>query len=73
MTSRERIIATINHQQPDRVPIDLGATGQTGMSASTMYRLRKALGLPEKDIEISEIFQLLGSRIRICWTTLAWM
>lgn len=60
MTSRERIIATINHQQPDRVPIDLGATGQTGMSASTMYRLRKALGLPEKDIEISEIFQLLG-------------
>lgn len=60
MISRERIIATINHQQPDRVPIDLGATGQTGMSASTMYRLRKALGLPEKDIEISEIFQLLG-------------
>lgn len=60
MTSRERIIATIHHQQPDRVPIDLGATGQTGMSASTMYRLRKALGLPEKPIEISEIFQLLG-------------
>lgn len=60
MTSRERIIAAINHQQPDRVPIDLGATGQTGMSASTMYRLRRALGLPERDIEISEIFQLLG-------------
>lgn len=60
MTSRERIIATIHHQQPDRVPIDLGATGQTGMSASTVYRLRKALRLPEKEIKISEIFQLLG-------------
>ena len=60
MTSRERIIETIHHRQPDRVPIDLGATGQTGMSASTMYRLREALGLPEKAIEISEMFQLLG-------------
>ena len=60
MTSRERIIATIHHQTPDRVPIDLGSTGQTGMSASTLYRLREALGLPEHPIEISEIFQLLG-------------
>lgn len=60
MTSRERIIATINHQIPDRVPLDLGSTGQTGMSASTVYRLRKALGLPEKPVEITEIFQLLG-------------
>ena len=30
------------------------------MHASTVYRLRKALGLPEKPIEISEIFQMLG-------------
>ena len=60
MNSRERVLAAINHRQPDRVPVDLGATGQTGMSASTMYRLRKALGLPEKEIEICEMFQLLG-------------
>lgn len=60
MTSRERILETINHRTPDRVPVDLGATGQSGMSASTVYRLRKALNLQEKPIEISEIFQLLG-------------
>lgn len=60
MTSRERIIQTIHHQQPDRVPVDLGATGQTGMNASTMYRLRAALGLENHPIEISEIFQMLG-------------
>lgn len=60
MTSRQRILETINHRQPDRVPVDLGATGQTGMNASTLYRLRKALGLEEHPIEISEIFQLLG-------------
>lgn len=60
MTSRQRILETINHRQPDRVPVDLGATGQTGMNASTLYRLRKALVLEEHPIEISEIFQLLG-------------
>lgn len=60
MTSRQRILETINHRQPDRVPVDLGTTGQTGMNASTLYRLRKALGLEEHPIEISEIFQLLG-------------
>ncbi len=60
MTSRERVLEAINHREPDRVPVDLGATGQTGMSASTVYRLRKALGFPEKPIEISEMFQMLG-------------
>lgn len=60
MTSRERVIRAINHHQPDRVPLDLGATGQTGISASVLYKLRMALGLPQQDIHITEIFQLLG-------------
>lgn len=60
MTSRERLQAAIEHRQPDRVPLDLGATGQTGMSASTLYRLRKALGLPETPIRITETLQMLG-------------
>lgn len=60
MTSRERIVAAINHQQPDRVPIDFGATGQTGISVSALYRLRKYLGLPEKELDVFEICQMLG-------------
>lgn len=60
MTPRERIICAIEHKQPDRVPVDLGATGQTGMNASTLYRLRAALGLESKPVEISETFQMLG-------------
>lgn len=60
MTSRERLIETIHHRQPDQVVVDLGATGQTGMSASTLYRLREALGLEVKPVEISEIYQMLG-------------
>lgn len=60
MTSRERIIKTINHQQPDRIPIDIGATGQTGISASVVYKLRKALKMDDRPIKIVEIFQQLG-------------
>lgn len=60
MTSRERIIAAINHQQPDRVPIDFGATGQTGISVCAMSRLRDYLNLPRKDIHVFEIIQMLG-------------
>lgn len=33
MTSRERIPSAINHKEPDRVPVDLGATPSSGISA----------------------------------------
>lgn len=36
MDSRERVVAAINHLEPDYVPLDLGASGQTGISASTL-------------------------------------
>jgi hypothetical protein len=61
MTSRERVIESINHRQPDYVPMDLGGCGQTGINASTLYKLHKAYGLPEHPIEICEPFQMLGT------------
>ena len=60
MNSRERLIATLNHRQPDKTVLDLGATGQTGINASTLYKLRVALGLPERRIKIIEPGQMLG-------------
>lgn len=60
MTSRERVIAAINHRQPDYVAMDLGGCGQTGISASSLYHLRKAYGLDTHPIKICEPFQLLG-------------
>jgi uroporphyrinogen decarboxylase len=33
MTSRERILTTLSHHEPDRAAIDLGATNATGISA----------------------------------------
>ena len=34
MTSRERVLAAINHREPDRLPIDIGGTEVTGASGT---------------------------------------
>ena len=62
MTSRERVVAALNHQTPDRVPIDLGACGQTGMQVSVVYKLRQALKLdpPGTPVKVTCVFQMLG-------------
>jgi hypothetical protein len=62
LTSRERVHLALNHQQPDRVPLDLGGCGQTGMHVSTVYKLRQALGLdtPGTPVKVIEPYQMLG-------------
>ena len=60
MNSRERVATAMNHKQPDKVPIDIGACNTTGISVSALYRLRDYYGLPRKDMPISEIMQMLG-------------
>ena len=32
LTSRERILRALNHEEPDRVPMDLGGTHDSSMS-----------------------------------------
>ncbi len=62
MNSRERVQAALEHRQPDRVPIDFGATAVTGISASAVYKLRVALGLhkPGERVKVIEPYQMLG-------------
>jgi uroporphyrinogen decarboxylase len=45
MKSRERILSAINHKQPDRVPIDLGATPSSGISMVAYQNLINHMGL----------------------------
>ena len=47
MTSRQRVLTTLNHEEPDRVPLDLGASVVTGIMASPLSELRLALGLDQ--------------------------
>jgi len=62
MTSRERVNLALNHQEPDRIPLDLGASATTGMHVSVVYRLRQALGLdePGTPVKVIEPYQMLG-------------
>lgn len=60
MTSRERLIKTLNHEDPGKVVVDLGATSITGINANALAKLRKALCLEERPIKIHEPLQLLG-------------
>ena len=60
MTPRERVKKALNHEAPDRVPLDLGATPISGIAASSLTKLRKALGLDDHPVKIHEPFQLLG-------------
>jgi uroporphyrinogen decarboxylase len=46
MAGRERVLATLDHQEPDRVPLDLGGTFVTSIHHASYARLRAALGLP---------------------------
>ena len=62
MTSRERLQAALSHRQPDRVPLDLGASAVTGIHASSLYRLRQALEMdaPGTPVKVNEPYQMLG-------------
>lgn len=52
MTHRERVLAAINHRQPDKVPIDLGGTVDSSIVVGGYIRLAKHLGVTPK-IEIT--------------------
>ena len=61
MNSRERILAAINHQPVDRVPIDFGGTRQSGISAWAYPRLRRRLGLASNQLpRIFDTYQMLA-------------
>ncbi len=61
MTSRERIIAAINHQQPDRVPFDLGGLACTTLHVSSLKLLIEALGLPPRPLQLTNPLMMTGA------------
>ena len=43
---RQRLLAALEHREPDRVPLDLGSTRVTGCTLAAYRQLRSYLGLP---------------------------
>ena len=59
MTARERVKKTLNHQEPDRIPYDLGSTIITSITKGAYVNLRRHLGLPEEDVKLFDHVQQL--------------
>jgi len=60
MNSRERILAAIEHRRPDRVPVDLGSTPSSGISAVAYGNLKTHLGLRQGHTRIYDVVQQLA-------------
>jgi uroporphyrinogen decarboxylase len=60
MNSRERVLAALNHQEPDRVPVDLSGHRSSGIAAMAYARLRDYLGLARKPIRVYDVVQQLA-------------
>lgn len=60
MNSRERVLAAVSHGQPDRVPIDFGATRQSGIMAGAYARLKAHLGIEAGETYVFDLYQMLA-------------
>ncbi|MBS3791432.1 MAG: uroporphyrinogen decarboxylase family protein [Candidatus Bipolaricaulota bacterium] len=49
MSSRDRVKAAINHEEPDRVPIVIGANNTTGIKMETYKELKQLEGIEAPD------------------------
>ncbi|MBM2846869.1 MAG: Methyltransferase [Bacteroidetes bacterium] len=61
MTSKERVLAALRHQQPDAVPVDFGSTAVTGIHVQIIAALRDHYGLEKKLVKAHEPYQMLGT------------
>ncbi|MGD8812867.1 MAG: uroporphyrinogen decarboxylase family protein [Anaerolineales bacterium] len=79
MTSRERVLAAIHHNEPDRVPLVLGVSNATGLKMKPYQDLKKLLGIEAEDRYLydwpelgtanpdEKTLERLGSDVRGVW------
>ncbi|MBT5816421.1 MAG: methyltransferase [Opitutales bacterium] len=60
MTPKQRIRASIDHQEPDKLPIDFGSSGLTSFHCSVVEQLRDHYKLEKRPVTICEPYQMLG-------------
>ena len=57
LTSRERVLCALNHEEPDRVPFFIGASGASSLLTPAYERLKTFLGVQTEPRCISRTFQ----------------
>ena len=66
MTPRERVLCALNHEEPDRVPLFLGASGATTMLTPLYEKLKSHFGIdaPTQFLSASAQQVMVDPRIR---------
>ena len=60
MTSKEKLLKTLDHRETGRVVVDFGSTGVTGIHILMVEKLREHFGLEKKPVRAIEPYQMLG-------------
>ena len=60
MTSRERVYKAIHFEEPDRVPVDIGGTDNTGIHVDAYVKIAKQLGLDLEPPKVVNQFLMLS-------------
>ncbi len=60
MNARDNTLKSLNHEQPNEIPIDLGATAVTGIHVYVVAALRDHFGLEKRPVKVHEPYQMLG-------------
>ena len=60
LTARERVLATVEHREPDRLAVDLGSNPSAGISAVAHANLVKYLGLNDQRTRVYDVVQQLA-------------
>jgi uroporphyrinogen decarboxylase len=61
MNSRQRVQLALAHKEADRIPFDLGGTVLTSIHVNAYRNLRRYLGLPEKEVQVMDVFQQIAT------------
>lgn len=58
MTSRERVLAALEHQEPDRVPLDIGGGQSTSLVVEAYERLKTSFGIAAPERYLQETYRV---------------
>jgi len=75
LTSRERVARALDHEEPDRVPMDIGGGNSTTLLVETYENLVEHLGVEQHDVQVGskvdrttilseKVLMTLGSDVR---------
>ena len=59
MRPRDRVMLALNHQEPDRIPIDLGGTICSSIHRNAYVELKKHLGMAVEQLRMADYVQQL--------------